>query len=245
MIFRWCNEEWCSLSIVVAAASLAHLAAAAAALLHFVVVFFFFPIMSRAPAAVPASWLLSLLQQLPVIAAVVAISCFSLVCLLFSSLAGQSGSSAGLVFFFFFSHMPFFWSFWFFVVVLGVLPCCLRLPASFRAFFPARDLYLVRLSVASCAELADNLVWLPWCWILPESSAGFPVEWILFIFVWIVDIVHYHTVNADERRAAQEKSEGQGESLKFGPGILCCGETILCCPLCATSLVSRLTVCNK
>ncbi len=45
-----------------------------------------------------------------------------------------------------------------FFVVLGVLACCLRLPASFRAFFPARDLYLVRLSVACCAELADDLV---------------------------------------------------------------------------------------
>jgi hypothetical protein len=46
-----------------------------------------------------------------------------------------------------------------FFVVLGVLACCLRLPTSFRAFFPAIDLYLVRrLSVACCAELADNLV---------------------------------------------------------------------------------------
>jgi hypothetical protein len=135
---------------------LALLAAAAAALLHFVAVFFFFPIMPRTPAAVPASWSLLLLQQLPVIAAVVAISCFSLVCLHFSSLAGQSGSSAGLVSFF--SLMPFFWCFLFFVVVHGVLPCCLRLPASFRAFFPARDLYLVRLPVACFAELADNLV---------------------------------------------------------------------------------------
>jgi hypothetical protein len=45
-----------------------------------------------------------------------------------------------------------------FFVVLGVLACCSRLPASFRAFFPARDLYLVRLSVACCAELADDLV---------------------------------------------------------------------------------------
>jgi hypothetical protein len=50
-------------------------------------------------------------------------------------------------------------------------------------------LYLVRLSVACCAELADNLVWVPWCWILPESSAGSPVERILFIFLWSVDIV--------------------------------------------------------
>lgn len=45
-----------------------------------------------------------------------------------------------------------------FFVVLCVLACCLRLPASFRAFFPASDLYLVRPSVACCAELADNLV---------------------------------------------------------------------------------------
>ncbi len=64
-----------------------------------------------------------------------------------SSSSSSSSSSTCLSF----GHFGFF-------VVLGVLACCLRLPASFRAFIPARDLYLVCLSVACCAELADNLV---------------------------------------------------------------------------------------